>query len=81
MKKAAQGRGPLHDWADYTFQYQGRGTFLGYSYVYVNAFCSHTGTTLQTEWVHVMDGGACFFQFRYDPTSKHIYDLTVNGVG
>jgi hypothetical protein len=78
---AAQKRGRLPKWEEYTFQYQGRSTLLGRQFVYVNALCSHEGRNLSQDWVTVFDGGACYFSAKYDPATKRIYDLVVNGVG
>jgi hypothetical protein len=78
---AARNRGRLPDWREYLFQYQGRKTLLGRQFVYVNAFCSHENGDLAEDWVTVLDGGACYFSAKYDPITKRIYDLAVNGVG
>ena len=80
MGPAAQNRGRLPPWSEYTFQYQGRATLLGRKYVYVNAFCGHESRSLDREWIAVMDGGACYFSAKYDPATKLVYDLLVNGV-
>jgi hypothetical protein len=47
----------------------------------VNAFCHIDSRRLDTEWVVVYDGGACYFSAKYDPTAKRVYDIEVNGVG
>lgn len=80
LAAAARNRGRLPKWDEYTFQYQGRTTLLGRKFVYVNAFCSHEGRDLTQDWVIVLDGGACYFSAKYDPATKLIYDLEVNGV-
>jgi hypothetical protein len=77
---AAKDRGRLPEWKSYTFQYQGRRTMLGRKYVYINAFCDDPRHHFLTEWVGVLDGGACFFRAKYDPESKRVYDVEVNGV-
>jgi hypothetical protein len=77
---ASQNLGRIPPWSAYTFQYQGRTELLGRRYVYVNAFCFHTGTHLEREWVDIEDGGACFFSAKYDPQTKVVYDIRVNGV-
>jgi hypothetical protein len=77
---ASQNRGRIPQWSAYTFQYQGRTQPLGQRYVYVNAFCFHTGNHLEREWVDIEDGGACFFSAKYDPQKKVVYDIRVNGV-
>jgi len=76
----ASGRGRLPDWKSYTFQYQGRRTMLGRKYVYINAFCDDPRHHSLTQWVEVFDGGACSFRAKYDPESKQVYDVEVNGV-
>jgi hypothetical protein len=78
--KQAQQRGGLKPWPQYSFQYQGRTTLLGKRYVYVNAFCNHERVGLDRVWVEVLDGGACFFQAKYEPEKRIVYDLAVNGV-
>jgi hypothetical protein len=80
LAPAARNRGRLPKWNEYTFQYQGRTTLLGQKFVYVNAFCRQEGHSLDRDWVSVLDGGACFFTAKYDPDSKRVYDLHVNGV-
>jgi hypothetical protein len=77
---ASQNRGKIPQWSAYTFQYQGRTQPLGQRYVYVNAFCFHTGTDLEREWVDIEDGGTCFFSAKYDPQKKVVYDIRVNAV-
>jgi hypothetical protein len=77
---ATKNRGPLPDWNSYTFQYQGRRTMLGRKYIYINAFCDDPRHHSPTQWVEVLDGGACFFRAKYDPESNQVYDVVVNGV-
>jgi hypothetical protein len=77
---AARNRGRLPAWREYTFQYQGRKTLLGRQFIYVNAFCSHESRDLAQDWVTVRDGGSCYFSAKYDPETKRIYDLDVNGI-
>jgi hypothetical protein len=55
---ASQNRGRIHEWSQYTFQYQGRSHILGERYVYVNAFCFYARNHLDREWVVIADGGA-----------------------
>jgi hypothetical protein len=79
---ASRNRGRIPEWQSYTFQYQGQTTLLGHRYVRLNAFCdsraNHANVT--TEWVSVLDGGACFFSAKYDVEKKRLYDVVVNGV-
>ncbi len=79
---ASKNRGRVPDWGTYTFQYQGRSPISGKRYIYVNAFCDgpQNHPDLQKIWVLVMDGGACFFSAKYEPESKRLFDIEVNGV-
>jgi len=79
---ASKNRGRMPDWDTYTFQYQGRSPVLGKRYVFVNAFCDKTQnhSALQNKWVEVMDGGACYFSAKYEPESKRLFDIELNGV-
>jgi hypothetical protein len=77
---ASSNRGRLPEWGSYTFQYQGRSPLIGRRYVVVNAFCSPSREKLRKAWVKVLGGGSCYFSAIYDPESKRVYDLMVNGV-
>lgn len=44
--------------------------------IYANYFCDSTDMDWRKDFVFVMDGGDCFFQFKYD---TEFYDLQVNG--
>jgi len=50
------------------------------SAVFINAFCAAPQRHSVTEWVQVKDGGACFFNAKYDPESEQVYDVVVNGI-
>jgi hypothetical protein len=78
--RLAQQRGGLKPWAQYSLQYQGRMTLVAKRYIYVNAFCDQEHARLDLVWVEVLDGGACFFQAKYDPAKKIVYDVYVNGL-
>jgi len=78
---AARDRGDMPQSSSYTFQYQVRRNPVGRKYVYINAFCDAPQHHSLTEWAQVKDGGACFFNAKYDPESKEIYDVVVNGIG
>lgn len=82
IRPASQNRGRIPAWESYTFQYQGKLTLLGNRYVRVNAFCDSRANHahLTTQWVLMLDGGACFFSAKYDVEKKHLYDIIVNGV-
>jgi hypothetical protein len=79
---AARDRGRLPDWSTYTFQYQGVSPLIGARYIRVNAFCDARDNhrDISAQWVMVKDGGACFFSAKYDPKTRRLYDLSVNGV-
>jgi hypothetical protein len=81
VPNAAANRGHLPEWHSYTFQFQGRTPVTGRRYVFVNAFCDvlPNHADLTKAWIQVMDGGACFFSAKYDPGSRQLYDLVVNG--
>jgi hypothetical protein len=64
---------------DYNRQYIGV-ILDGKRIVYANFFCSNTGRNWRKEFIFVLDGGECFFQFKYDPNSGEFFDLQVNGV-
>lgn len=69
---------PVRNWASYNFQY----TYViknGKKAIYINGFCQALGIQWRTQRVYVKDGGSCFFQAYYDPASKNIYDVYVNG--
>ena len=34
---------------------------------------------MRTHWIRVYDGGPCFFHFTYDPGTKKVYDMIING--
>lgn len=51
----------------------------GKNIVYANYFCNSTGTDWKQDFVFIMDGGACYFQFKYDADSGELFDLQVNG--
>lgn len=48
--------------------------------VYANFFCDSTGRDWRKEFIFVLDGGDCFFQFKFDMNSNEFFDLQVNGV-
>lgn len=47
--------------------------------IYANFFCSEFDFDWRKEFVFVMDGGSCFFQFKYDLNTSEFFDLQVNG--
>ena len=64
---------------DYNRQYIGM-VLDGKKIIYANYFCDSTETDWRKDFVFVMDGGDCFFQFKYDMDSAEFFDLQVNGV-
>jgi hypothetical protein len=68
-------------WGEYKFQFQGRHSHSR-RYIFISALCSaYDMRDLTKEFVVVLDGGACFFEVKYDPQSQRFYDLTVHGEG
>lgn len=51
----------------------------GEQIIYGNFFCDNMGEDWLQEPVIVMDGGECFFQFKYAVGSESFIDLQVNG--
>ncbi len=47
--------------------------------VYANYFCTDTERDWRKEFIMVMDGGQCFFQFMYDADTGEFFNLRVNG--
>jgi len=52
----------------------------GKKIIYANYFCDSIETDWRKDFVFVMDGGDCFFQFKYDVDPANFFDLQVNGV-
>jgi hypothetical protein len=64
---------------EYNRQYIGM-ILDGRKLIYANYFCDSVETDWRKDFVFVMDGGDCFFQFKYDVDSAEFFDLQVNGV-
>jgi hypothetical protein len=64
---------------EYNRQYIGM-ILDGKKIIYANFFCDSIETDWRKDFVFVMDGGDCFFQFKYDADSGEFFDLQVNGV-
>ena len=64
---------------EYNRQYIGM-NLDGKRIIYANYFCDSAGSDWRKGFVFVMDGGDCFFQFKYDVNSAEFFDLQVNGV-
>ena len=65
---------------DYNRQYIGM-ILDGKRIVYANYFCDSFETDWTKEFIFVLDGGDCYFQFKYDADSGGFFDLQVNGNG
>lgn len=52
----------------------------GKQIIYANYFCDSVETNWRKDFVFVMDGGDCFFQFKYDVETAEFFDLQINGV-
>ena len=52
----------------------------GKKIVYANYFCNRVEIDWRKDFVFVMDGGDCFFQFKYDVEAAEFFDLQVNGM-
>ena len=63
----------LPKWGTYTFQYQGRGE-ASKRFVFINAFCSKPPADVKKQMVVVLDGGACFFNVKYDQQRRFLFD-------
>ena len=63
---------------EYNRQYIGL-TVDGRKFIYANFFCDDAAKDWRKDFVLVMDGGSCFFQFKYDPRKGEFFDLRVNG--
>ena len=63
---------------EYNSQYIGI-ILEGRKIIYANYFCNSMGTDWKKDFLLVMDGGDCYFQFKYDPASREFFDLQVNG--
>jgi len=64
---------------EYNRQYIGL-TLEGKQIIYANYFCDSQQIDWRENFVFVLDGGDCYFQFKYDPNSREFFDLQVNGV-
>ena len=63
-----------------TYKRQYAGVIVnGRKIVYGNFFCTDAGIDWKKNWVFVLDGGDCFFQFQLDVADGTFRGLTVNG--
>lgn len=51
----------------------------GKQIIYANYFCHSLETDWRKNFVFVLNGGDCFFQFKYDVNSAEFFDLLING--
>lgn len=63
---------------EYNRQYVGI-VLDGKQIIYANYFCDSVEIDWRKDFVFVMDGGDCFFQFKYDVDAATFFDLQVNG--
>ena len=63
----------------YNHQYIGI-VLEGRKVIYASYLCQRgTDTEWKEQFIFVADGGACYFQFKYDASTGEFYDLQVNG--
>lgn len=70
--------GPLKPLDEYKRQYVGI-LIDGQQVIAVNFFCDPLNHDWQREFVFVMDGGACFFELKYNVKTAEFYDLSIHG--
>jgi hypothetical protein len=63
----------------YTRQYFGYLTADEEAVIYASFFCDIPIAELTSHWLHVYDGGDCFFQIQYTIATGQYFDLRVNG--
>lgn len=64
---------------EYNRQYVGV-ILEGRKVIYANYLCRNGAEVKwQEQFVFVLDGGACYFQFKYDTSAGQFFDLQVNG--
>lgn len=63
---------------EYNRQYVGM-IVEGRKVLYANFFCNREDATWRKEFVLVLDGGSCYFQFQFDSATGEFFDLRVNG--
>ena len=63
---------------EYNHQYVGI-ILNGRKILYANYFCNRVETDRKNDFVFGLDGGDCYFQFKYGPDSAEFFDLQVNG--
>lgn len=63
----------------YTRQYFGYLTTDGEAVIYTGFYCNTPIAELTSHWLHVYDGGDCFFQIHYNVANEQYFDLQVNG--
>ena len=63
---------------EYSRQYIGL-LLDGKKIIYANYFCDSVEMDWTKDFIFVLDGGDCFFQFKYKVDSAEFFDLQVNG--
>jgi len=51
----------------------------GRKFIYANCLCDDLGIDWETEYVFILDGGDCYFQFKYHVDTGEYFDLQING--
>jgi len=82
-KNAPQNGKPIGTISKYKRQYFGI-TKNGKKQIYINAFCEQYWSQKEdwrSKFVFVFDGGNCYFQILFDPTTNEFTNFVVNGEG
>ena len=65
-------------WPYYYRQYLGIQTVGGARKIKANFLCRVNGDVWKTDWIMVLDGGDCYFNFSYNLDKHEIGEFTVN---
>ncbi len=82
-KNIPKNRKPIGTLSKYKRQYLGI-TRNGKMQIYINGFCEQywsRGKDWQSRFVFVLDGGNCYFQILFDPTTNEFTNFLINGEG
>lgn len=66
-------------YSSYYRQYTGLKVSGGALKIRANFMCEVDGTRWKSEWIFVMDGGDCYFNFSFNPDKLEIYEFIKNG--
>ena len=78
-----EGQPPIENLEAYLRQYFGISRD-GRRIIFLNAACASYASTnpkWRDSFIFVFDGGSCFFQLEYEPSTKQFRNLSVNGFG